>query len=224
MAPAARSHGPAIPPSRPSTRPGSTALHASSCAQARDPTRFTTWADDHKTSGALLRARELSPMRGLMIDCPSTGAEPATSTRASSPSTTTPAGTRPSRRVCGTASRRRWPRGGERGVAGEGRVAREETNCEQVAEGTTASGRHTVGKPMMISETGAALPRVRVSSDGRMPSDEWSADRRRGRVRVGRQRDRVKVDAAVPVGGDRRGRRRGVGQRPHLGHQLVALL
>jgi len=33
--------------------------------------------------------------------------------------------------------------------------AREETTCEQVAEGTTASGRHTVGKPMMISETGA---------------------------------------------------------------------
>jgi len=88
----------------------------SALARARDPTRFTTWADDHKTSGALLRARELSPMRGLMIDCPSTGAEPATSTRASSPSTTTPAGTRPSRRVCGTASRRRWPRGGERGV------------------------------------------------------------------------------------------------------------
>ncbi|EOD03702.1 hypothetical protein EMIHUDRAFT_466342 [Emiliania huxleyi CCMP1516] len=29
-----------------------------------------------------------------------------------------------------------------------------------VAEGTTASGRHTVGKPMMISETGAALPRA----------------------------------------------------------------
>mmetsp|Transcript_24920 Transcript_24920/g.80481 ORF Transcript_24920/g.80481 Transcript_24920/m.80481 type:complete len:257 (+) Transcript_24920:1419-2189(+) len=47
-------------------------------------------------------------------------------------------------------------RGGASAEFGRRKGEREKRpNCEQVAEGTTASGRHTVGKPMMISETGA---------------------------------------------------------------------